>query len=419
MSTSRERVRAALEHRQPDRVPLDLGSSAVTGIMASALYRLRGALGLEECRVHVHEPYQMLGRVDDDVLDALGVDVIGLQDDNTMFGFPAHDWKPFTLHDGTPVWVPGLFNTEPASDGSLYQYPRGDRDAAPSGRMPPDGYYHDAIERQQSYDEAALDPEEWVEGMYAVYTDEQVRTLEERAKALYDSTSRAILGNFGSAGFGDIAHVPGLAIREPRGIRAVADWYMATALHPEYVRGIFDRQLEIALQNLELYQQAVGDRIIAIFLSGTDFGAQHGSFIAPRAYRELFKPYHQAVNAWVHEHTPWKTFYHSCGSMTALYDDMIEAGVDIVNPVQISAAGMEPRALKERWGDRLVLWGAGVDTQQVLPFGSPDQVAEHVRENVRVLGQGGGFVFNAIHNIQAAVPTENLVALFEAFEEAR
>ncbi len=419
MTTSRERVRAALDHRQPDRVPLDLGSTAVTGIMASALYRLRAALGLEQRPVRVHEPYQMLGRMDDDVLDALGVDVIGLQDDATMFGFPARDWQPYTLHDGTPVWVPGLFNTEPAADGSLYQYPQGDRTAAPSGRMPPDGYYHDAVERQQPDAEAHLDPEEWVRDMYAVYTDEQLRLLEERATALYNNTSRAILGNFGSAGFGDIAHVPGLTIREPKGIRAVADWYMATALHPEYIRGIFDLQLEIALKNLELYHQAVGDKIVAVFLSGTDFGAQHGPFIAPRAYRELFKPYHQAVNAWVHEHTPWKTFYHSCGSMVALYDDMIEAGVDIVNPVQISAAGMEPQALKERWGEQLVFWGAGVDTQHVLPFGAPDEVAEHVRENVQVLGKGGGFVFTAVHNIQATVPTENLIALFSAFNEAR
>ncbi len=419
MSTSRERVQTTLAHRQPDHVPLDVGSTAVTGIMASALYRLRAALGLEQHPVYVHEPYQMLGRLDEDVLDALGVDVIGLQDDTTMFGFPARDWKPFTLHDGTPVWVPGRFNTEPAEDDSLYQYPQGDSSAAPSGRMPSGGYYHDAIERQQPYTEADLDPEEWVQDMYAVYTDEQLRTLEERATALYNNTSRAIVGNFGSAGFGDIAHVPGLAVREPKGIRAVADWYMATALYPDYVRGIFDRQLEIALKNLALYHEAVGDKIVAVFLSGTDFGAQHGSFISPRAYRELFKPYHQAVNNWVHTHTPWKTFYHSCGSMVALYDDMIEAGVDIVNPVQISAAGMEPQTLKDRWGDQLVFWGGGVDTQQVLPFGTPEEVATHVRENVRVLGRGGGFVFTAVHNIQATVPTENLVALFSAFNEAR
>jgi len=419
MATSRQRVIDTLSHRQPDRVPLDLGSTAVSGIMASALYRLRGALGLEQRPVRVHEPYQMLGQVDDDVLDALGVDIVGLNDEKTMFGFPASDWKPFALHDGTPVLVPGLFNTEFEADGSLLQYPRGDRTAPPSARMPSEGFYHDALERQAPDAEQHLDPEEWVREMYSIYTEEELAALQRRVEALYAGTDRAIIGNFGTAGFGDIAHVPGLAIARPHGIRSVADWYMATALHPEYIRGIFDLQLEIALHNLELYRQAVGDKIVAVFLSGTDFGAQSGSFISPRAYRSLFKPYHRAVNDWVHQHTGWKTFYHSCGSMVALYDDMVEAGVDIVNPVQISAAGMEPQGLKERWGDKLTFWGAGVDTQHVLPFGTPEEVRQHVRSNIHALSVNGGFVFAAVHNIQATVPTENLVALFEELEEAR
>ncbi|MHB1318580.1 MAG: uroporphyrinogen decarboxylase family protein, partial [Anaerolineae bacterium] len=329
------------------------------------------------------------------------------------------DWKPFTLNDGTPVLVPGLFNTVPDGDGNLYQHPRGDRNAPPSGRMPPGGYYHDALERQAPDAESNLRPERWVREMYHVYTDEELAVLQQRTAKLYEETDRAIIGNFGTAGFGDIAHVPGLAIARPSGIRAVADWYMATALHPEYIHGIFDLQLQIALKNLELYRQAVGDRIVAIFLSGTDFGAQYGSFISPRAYRDLFQPYHRAVNDWVHSHTSWKTFYHSCGSMVALYDDMIAAGVDIVNPVQISAAGMDPHTLKERWGDKLVFWGAGVDTQHVLPFGTPSEIRQHVRDNIETLGKDGGFVFCAVHNIQATVPDENLAALVEGLQAAR
>ncbi|MBC7239592.1 MAG: methyltransferase, partial [Chloroflexi bacterium] len=221
----------------------------------------------------------------------------------------------------------------------------------------------------------------------------------------YENTSQAIIGNFPGAGFGDIAFVPGTAVPKPKGIRSVADWYMATVLYPNYIRGIFDLQCEIALKNLELYREAVGDRIQAIFLSGTDFGSQRGAFISPDAYRTLFKPYHKKLNDWVHQHTPWKTFYHTCGSMIALYDDMVEAGVDIVNPVQISAAGMEPRFLKERWGEKLVFWGGGVDTQRVLPFGTPEEIDAHVKENIAIFGQGGGFVFNTVHNIQATVPT--------------
>lgn len=419
MMTSRERVTRALNHQEPDRVPLDLGSSAVTGICAGALHRLRGALGLEDRPVRVHEPYQMLGQVDDDVLDALGVDVVGLSDDNTFFGFPARDWKPFTLFDGTPVLVPGGFNTEPAQDGSLYQYPLADRSLPPSGRMPAGGFYHDAIERQEPYDESSLDPEEWARDMYHVFTDEELRLLQDRADALYKNTTRAILGNWGGGGFGDIAWVPGLHLPHPKGIRSVADWYMATLLHPDYVRGIFEIQLDIAMQNLPLYREAVGDKIAVIFVSGTDFGAQTGPFISPRLYREMFKPFHKAINDWIHANTNWKTFYHTCGSMVDLYGDFAEVGVDIVNPVQISARGMSPTALKERWGEQFVFWGGGVDTQQMLPFGSPEEITEHVRENISILGEGGGFVFNAVHNIQSAVPTENLVALFEAFASYR
>lgn len=197
MVTARERVIDALEHRQPDRVPVDLGSTAVTGIMASALHRLRHALGLEHRLVRVHEPYQVLGQVDDDVLDALGVDVIGLSEDNTMFGFPAADWQPFTLNDGTPVLVPGGFNTSPAPDGTLYQYPRGDRSAPPSARMPPEGYYHDALERQAQDAEKNLRPEEWVREMYSVYTDKELATLQKRPRrfpARRSARSSATLG---------------------------------------------------------------------------------------------------------------------------------------------------------------------------------------------------------------------------------
>jgi len=419
MMTSRERVMRALAHQHPDRVPLDLGATNVTGIAASSLYRLRSALGLETRPVRVHEPYQMLGYVDDDVLDALGVDIVGLSGESTFFGFPARDWKPYTLNDGTPALVPGGFNTEVAEDGNLYQYPQGNKAYAASGRMPAGGFYHDAIERQEPYTEETLNPEEWVRDMYQVFTDEELRFLEAQANALYHNTTRAIIGNFGQGSFGDIAYVPGTQIPHPKGIRAVADWYMATVLYPGYVHGIFDLQLEIVLKNLQLYKQAVGDKIAAIFISGTDFGSQKGAFISPNAYREMFKPYHKAINDWVHANTSWKTFYHSCGSMTALYDDFVEAGVDIVTPVQISAAGMDPATLKARWGDKLTFWGGGVDTQRVLPFGTPEEIGAHVKQNIEIFGQGGGFIFNTIHNLQAAIPTENIMALFDAVARYR
>jgi len=417
--TSRERVIRALNHQSPDRVPLDLGSSGVTGISASALYSLQQALGLGDAPVRVHEPYQMLGEVDERIMDAIGVDVVGLRDDSTMFGFPTRDWKPWTLFDGTPVLVPGLFNTEPAEDGTIYQYPQGNKAYSASGRMPPGGFYHDAIDRQQPYDENTLDPEEWVRDMYHVYTDEELRLLEERSKALYNNTTRAILSSWGQGAFGDIAFVTGTNIPEPKGVRAVADWYMATKLYPNYIRGIFELQCEIALENLPLLKQAIGDRIVAIYIGGTDFGTQDSTFISADAYRTMWAPYHKALCDWVHANTHWKTFFHSCGSMVTLFDELIAAGCDIINPVQISAKGMDPAYLKERWGDKLVFWGGGVDTQRVLSFGTPEQVRADVIHNTTVLGAGGGMIFNAVHNIQANTPRENLLALFRAFAEVR
>jgi uroporphyrinogen-III decarboxylase len=149
-------------------------------------------------------------------------------------------------------------------------------------------------------------------------------------------------------------------------------------------------------------------------MSGTDFGSQAGPFISPAYYREVYKPLHAKMNSWVHEHTEWKTFFHTCGSIVEFLPDFKEAGVDILNPVQISAVNMEPQGLKDKWGKDFVFWGGAVNAQRTLPFGTPEQVHAEARRNIGIFGKGGGFVFNNVHNIQALVPTQNIVALFEA-----
>ncbi|MGA2381326.1 MAG: uroporphyrinogen decarboxylase family protein [Spirochaetia bacterium] len=161
-----------------------------------------------------------------------------------------------------------------------------------------------------------------------------------------------------------------------------------------------------------MYRQAVGDRIEVVVMSGTDFGSQNGPFISPGAYREIFMPLHRQMNDWVHANTRWKTFFHTCGSIVAYLDDFAEAGIDILNPVQISAAGMAPEFLKEKYGKRFVFWGGAVDAQHTLAFGTPEQVREETARNIGTFGKGGCFVFNNVHNIQATVPTENMMALF-------
>lgn len=415
---SRERVTLALNHREPDRVPLDLGASAVTGMHVTSVYRLRQALHLDPpgTPVKIVEPFQLLGEIKPDLLDALGADVVGLGGPNNMFGFPNKGWRPWTYFDGTPVLVPQLFNTEPDENGDILLYPQGDRSAPPSGRMPKDGFFFDAIIRQDPIDDDKMNVEDNVEEFQPV-SDADLDYYRREADRLYSHTDKAILANFGGLAFGDIALVPGIQLKHPRGIRDVAEWYMSTIARRDYIYKVFERQCEIGLANLEKIHAVVGDRVVGTFVTGTDFGMQTGCFISPNAYRNLYKPFHAAVNDWIHAHTSWKSFIHSCGSIVALIPDMIDAGFDILNPVQVSATGMDPKVLKARFGDRITFWGGGVDTQHTLPFGTPDEVRAEVHERIRAFGPGGGFVYNTIHNVQAAIPTENLLALYESVRE--
>lgn len=415
--TSRERVRLAINHKEPDRIPIDLGSTLVTGIQASAYAKLKKALGIKTGSVRLYDTYQMLAEVEEEVRHALGVDIFGIELPKTIFGFKNERWKPFKLFDGTDVMVSGNFEYDVLENGDIVQYPKGDRGAPPSGRMPKGGYYFDVIVRQEPIDEKQLDPKEWVEQTYDIYTEEDLRFLEETSKWYFENTDYALLGNFWGAGFGDIAFVPGPHIPHPKGIRDTEEWYISFVTRKKYIKDIFNYQFELQMKNLKLYREAVGDRIDIITMSGSDFGAQNGAFLSPGAYRELFKPFHKAMNQWVHENTEWKTFFHTCGSIVVLLDDFKEAEVDILNPVQISAEGMDPAFLKENYGDCFVFWGGGVNPQRTLAFGKPDDVREEVSRNVEIFMKGGGYVFNNVHNIQATVPVENIIALFDTAKE--
>lgn len=415
---SRERVAMALNHQDPDRVPLDLGGSAVTGMQVNSVYLLRQALGLDSpgTPVKVVEPYQMLGEIKPDLMEALGIDVAPLEATGGFFGFKKEGWKPWTLFDGTPVLVPAGFNTEPEPNGDILMYPEGDKSAPPSGRMPKGGFYLDSIIRQPPIDDDNLNVEDNLEE-FGPISDEELEHFRREAERLYTETDKALLANFGGTSFGDIALVPAPWLKYPKGIRDVEEWYVSTVIRRDYVYEIFERQCEIGLANLEKIYQVVGDRVTVMFVTGADFGMQAGSFISPQTYRDLYQPFHKEINNWIHENTPWKTFIHTCGSVVNLIEDFIAAGFDILNPVQCSAANMDPRQLKEKFGDRITFWGGGVDTQRTLPFGTADEVRQEVRERIEIFAPGGGFVFNSIHNIQAQVPVENLLALYETVRE--
>ena len=213
--------------------------------------------------------------------------------------------------------------------------------------------------------------------------------------------------------------MPATFLRRPKGIRDVEEWYVSTVSRPDYLKAVFERQAEVAIANLERLHAAIGDRAAIIQTNGTDFGTQNGPFLSTAKYRDLFLPYQKRVNGWIHRHTPWKTFMHCCGGIVPLLDAVVEAEFDILNPVQCSAKGMDARALKQRYGTQLVFWGGGVDTQKTLPFGTPQEVRDQVRERIDIFGPGGGFVFCTIHNIQANTPIENVLAMFEVVRAYR
>ncbi|MBU4270256.1 MAG: methyltransferase [Planctomycetes bacterium] len=417
---SRQRVETALKHQQPDRVPLDLGATSTSGMHVSSVYRLRQALKLDPpgTPVKVVEAYQMLGEIAPDLLDVLGVDTVGLGGAKSFFGFQYDNWKPWTTFDGTPVLVPGGFNTEPEPNGDVLMYPEDDRSLAPSGRMPKGGFYFDTIVRQEPIDDEKLNVEDNLEE-YGPISDDLLQHFAGEADRLRRESDRAIVANFGGTAFGDIALVPAPWLRNPKGIRDIAEWYMSTVTRFDYIYELFTRQCDIALKNLARIYDAVGDRVSVTFLTGTDFGTQTGPFISPASYRKLYQPFHAQVNDWIHEHTPWKTFIHTCGSIIALLPDIIEAGFDVLNPVQCSAAGMDPRTLKDQFGDKITFWGGGVDTQKTLPFGTPEEIREQVRERIEIFAPRGGFVFNTVHNVQVGPPAENLLALYEAVRDFR
>jgi hypothetical protein len=323
------------------------------------------------------------------------------------------------MGDGTPTLMPNDFEYDVAENGYTLVYPGGERGAPCSLHMTPGGTFFDNIYRSPPVDEDNLTPLEDYQENYTLKTGEDCVYWERESKRLYEETGFAVMGVFGGMGLGDIAEIPGPFIKNPKGIRDIEGWLTAHVLYPDYVRTVFEYQTEIALKNLEMYRQAVGNRIQVIWLSGTDFGTQCSLMQSKEVFLSLYKPYYKKVNDWVHQNTSWKVFYHSCGAVESLIPEFIDMGMDILNPVQCSAAGMDPRHLKDTYGDKIVFWGAGVDTQKTLPRGRPEEVRKQVRERLEIFSPGGGFVFATIHNILAKVPPENVIAMIDAIREFR
>ncbi|HKJ86656.1 MAG TPA: uroporphyrinogen decarboxylase family protein, partial [Spirochaetia bacterium] len=318
------------------------------------------------------------------------------------------------------VLVPAGFVTTTDAKGDTLIYPEGDTDAPPSGRMPEGGYFFDTIIRQEPLtgtmgEDEDLNVEDNLEE-FKPLSDDDLAYFASEADRLRDS-DRGVMANFGGTALGDIALVPAPFAKHPKGIRDVTEWYVSTVARPDYVREIFERQVEIAIANLARIHAVVGEVPDVVFLCGTDFGTQDSTFCSPDTFRDLYLPYYQRMTSWIHENTSWKVFKHSCGAVAGFMPLFIEAGIDVINPVQISAKGMDRETLKREYGRDLVFWGGGVDTQKTMAFGSPEEVRAEVTEGCRVFSRDGGFVFNAVHNVQAKSAVENVVAMIEAVRE--
>jgi uroporphyrinogen decarboxylase len=380
--TPRERLKVALSHKEPDRVPIDLGASIVTSITKAAYVPLREHLSLPLEDVQIYDQVQQLPYLAEDLLERFRVDTRMVQ-------------LPPTHVAGVEILDDGDYWAMIDRWGSRMHMPKAG------------GLYYDWVEFPiKELSMAALDGYSWPEPDPPAV----VATLRDQARRLHETTDFALVGS----------GVMGGGVFE-QGCRTVGleDFMMALVLDRPFAERLMDGITEIYLESIRRYLDAVGE-YIDVFTFWDDVCGQNGWLISPDLYVGLIKPRQRRLFDAIRRGTDAKIFYHGCGAVFDLIPHLIEIGVDIVNPVQVSAHGMDSRRLKERYGNDVTFWGGGVDTQRVLPFGTPEQVREEVKRRIDDLAPGGGFVFNAVHNIQAFVPPANVVAAFDAaFEHGR
>ena len=376
--TSRQRVRTALDHREPDRVPFDLGSTRVTGITVGAYRGLRQALGLPPAEIAIADPKQGLAQVEEPVLQRLGADLRGV-----MPG-PPSGFEPSLEEDGDYLryhdeW--GIAWRTPRDRGLYY-----------------DMSYHPLAGVE---DMAALKAFPWPDAA----DPGRYRRLREQAEQAAATGAAVVLGGACSG-----------ILEQAAWLMGFADFYAGLAAQPDLVFGVVDRVLEFKMAYWERALALVGD-LVDVVMEADDLGFQETLMMSPQTYRRHLKPRHTRLFAHIKRQAPVRVFFHSCGAVRQILPDLIEAGVNILNPVQVNAAGMDTAALKREFGEALTFWGGGVDTQHVLPHGTPEMVRDEVKRRIEDLAPGGGFVFNTVHNIQADVPAANILAMWEALRE--
>jgi len=399
--TSRTRVKMALNHQEPDMIPIDFGAMRSTGISTIAYNNLKKYLGISKGSTKMYDLFQQLAEPEKEVLEIMGGDVVQLHRMAPAFGMKLENWKPWKLQDGSNCLVPGDFNPIKNDKGELEI-----RDnKMVIAKMPEDGLYFDIVYRPLADARTKEDIDRF---KFTEITDEELKWLEVEAKRLYYETDYAILGEFG----GNIVET------------GQADWgyeryYLELGLRSELLDYYHQKLVETHMKNLKKYLDVVG-KYIDVIQFGDDLGAQDGLQFSVGMYRDLIKPYHSKQFQFVRNNYPdVKVFLHSCGSIYDLIPDLIDAGVEVLNPIQLSAAKMDPQELKTNFGDNLVFWGGGCDTQTTLNNGTVEEVKKEVKRLIKIFAPGGGFIFTQVHNIQANVPPIKIVALYETAKQYR
>ncbi len=407
---SRERVLASINHKEPDRVPIDLGGFPVTGISAIAYHNLKEYLGITSGQIRVYDLMQQLAQPEENLLELFKVDVL---DVGRTFNTHEDDWYDIQVNGYNlqyPIWFQQRHNPDDSYD-ILH------RDGTIIARMTKDALvfdqtYFPCLENYpETYNEFqkmnAKNP--WVAQVTPPFSNigekRFWKTLRKNVIMLKEQSNKIVVLNLGSTSFE-------LASSFRRLDRFLIDLIRNTSKVEKFLDFIVD----FFINSLSVICGYVGD-VIDIIKIGDDLGENKGPFISPRIFREIFKPRITEICDFIKKKSSMKIFYHSCGSIVPLLPDLIETGIDILNPVQINARDMDPKFLKENFGDEITFWGGGADTRNVINRKNPEEVKKHVLELLEIFFPGGGYVWNTVHNILPDVPPPNIVAMFEAIEE--
>ena len=397
----------AIRHERPDRIPIDLGAMRASSINAVLYDRLKRKMGLAT-PTKVNGTLDVLAELEPAVLARFRVDVLPLEANLSAWNeADASAGVRQAIYGGATVYFPPQTNItrEPGGDWLL-------RDSAgkPFARMPAEGYYFDAIEGTMAG--GSIDPAKYRPS--PTVPDEVLEAFARRARRLYEETDKAVVA------WGSGLSLFGLSrlLSDNIAQGSLDEWLCMLMTEKAAAHDMMARSTDAAIARTKLFHEAAGDRLEIWGIASDDAGTQRGPLIGPDLFEEMIVPHYRRLCDWVHAHTRWRTFLHSCGSIHEYIGPWIRAGVDILNPVQISAARMTPAELMRDFGGRIVFWGGGCDTQEVLPLGTPEEVREHVRQNMRTFGAGpGGYVFSQVHNIQPNVPVENVEAMLDAAYE--